>query len=90
MALANEAMGACVILNKENIEVGSRSGIKGICSNNNLPVTCTYVEDEGARCDGPAGGYTGNDLDSLIFSACGCSVEKEKELELKKDLERIK
>ena len=88
MAIASAAFGDCIILDRENIQVGSSTGIKGVCSNNNLPVTCNYIENEGARCDGPAGGFTGNDLDSLLFSACGCSVEEEKELQLKKDLEK--
>lgn len=90
LALVGEAMGDCIILNKEYIRIGSRSGIKGVCSNNKLPITCNHVQDDGARCDGPSGGFSGNDLQALIFSACGCSVEEENELQLKKELERTR
>jgi hypothetical protein len=86
-ATAALASAECGIANRGKVEIGSRSGIKGICSNNKLPITCIYRESEGITCDGPSGGYTGYDLDSLIFSACGCSVEYEKELQLKKELE---
>lgn len=77
---------ACSILNQEKVQVGSRKGIKGICSNNKLPITCIYLEGTGIQCDGPSGGYTGYDLDSLIFSACGCSLEEEKEKQMQKEL----
>jgi hypothetical protein len=81
------ASAECGIANREKVEIGSRVGIKGICSNNKLPITCMYKESEGITCDGPSGGYTGTDIGSLIFSACGCSVEYEKEQQLKKQLE---
>lgn len=87
-AFAYEALYPCSILNAEKSQIGSSAGIKGNCSNNELPITCVFREGEGAQCDGPAGGYTGNDLNALIFSACGCSVEEEKELHMKKQLER--
>jgi hypothetical protein len=77
---------ACSILNQEKVQVGSRQGINGICSNNELPITCVYLEGTGIRCDGPSGGYTGYDLDSLIFSACGCTLEEEKGQQLQKEL----
>jgi hypothetical protein len=77
---------ACSILNQEKVQIGSRKGIKGICSNNKLPITCIYLEGTGIQCDGPSGGYTGYDLDNLIFSACGCSLEEEKERLMKKEL----
>lgn len=81
------AAAQCIILNEEKVQVGNYKGVKGLCSNNRLPVTCVLMEGIGVECDGPSGGYTGKDLDSLIFSACGCSSQKEKELELKKQLE---
>jgi hypothetical protein len=85
---AAAARADCGIANRENVQVGSRSGIKGICANNRLPITCIYREGEGITCDGPSGGYSGSDLDALIFSACGCSVEYEREQQLKEELER--
>lgn len=88
MVLYNNTAPGCFILNEEKVQVGSRPAIKGICSNNRLPITCLFREGTGIECDGPSGGYTGYDLDSLIFSACGCSIEKEKELQLKKELEK--
>ncbi len=77
---------ACSILNQEKVQVGSRKGVKGVCSNNNMPITCIFQEGTGIECDGPSGGYTGYELDSLIFSACGCTTEKEKEQQMKREL----
>jgi hypothetical protein len=88
LLLSKTASLACSVLNEERIQVGSRPGIKGTCSNNGLPVTCFYIEGEGVECDGPSGGYTGKNLESLIFSACGCSVTYENEQQLKRELEK--
>ncbi len=77
----------CIIMNEEKILVGSHKGVKGLCSNNRLPVTCILMEGTGIECDGPSGGYTGGDLGSLVFSACGCSIEQEKEQQLKQQFE---
>lgn len=82
-----EALYPCSILSGEKSQIGSSTGIKGVCSNNGLPITCVFREGEGAQCDGPSGGYTGNDLNALIFSACGCSIEEEKDLTLKKRMD---
>ena len=79
---------ACSLLNRENIRVGSHVGIRGICSNNKLPITCILLEGMGVECDGPSGGYTGYDLNELVFSACGCTIEQEKEKLMKEELER--
>ncbi len=61
---------------------------QGRCSNNGLPISCIFIEGEGITCDGPGGGYSGEDLNSLIFSACGCSSEKEEEKQEKKELKK--
>ncbi len=84
--LMSEPAAQCVIMNDEKVQVGSFKGVKGVCSNNRLPVTCILMEGTGVECDGPAGGYNGVDIDSLIFSACGCSSEKEHEQRNKRDL----
>ncbi len=78
----------CYIKNEEKVRVGSYIGIRGACSNNGLPISCILMEGVGVECDDPSGGYTGYDLDYLIFAACGCSVQEEKERELKREFER--
>lgn len=82
-----EALYPCSIINVEKSQIGSSTGAKGVCSNNGLPITCVFKEGDGAQCDGPSGGYTGIDLNALIFSACGCSIEEENDLTLKKQLD---
>lgn len=77
----------CYMMNQEHVQVGSYKGIRGTCSNNGLPITCILMEGVGVECDGPSGGYTGYDLDYLIFAACGCSVQEEKERQLKREFE---
>ncbi len=77
---------ACSILNAEKIHIGSRIAIRGVCSNNGLRITCHLIEGFGIECDGPSGGYTGYDLNNLIFDACGCSTEQEREQQLKREL----
>ncbi len=86
MTLFHGIASACSILNPEKIQIGSHKAIRGVCSNNGMRISCMLIEGFGIECDGPSGGYTGSDLDSLIFSACGCSIEQEKELQLKKEL----
>lgn len=82
---------ACSIVNTEKVQIGdSQEGVKGTCSNNGLSISCEHTKDGPITCDGPAGGYSGNDLSSLVFSACGCSAQQEKGREQKKDLERGK
>ncbi len=76
---------ACSLLNKKEAQIGDSKGVEGVCSNNGLPISCIFV-GEGITCDGPGGSYSGNDLDSLIFSACGCSAQEERELQEKKEL----
>lgn len=77
----------CYIMKQENIRVGSYQGIQGSCSNNGLPISCILMEGVGVECDGPSGGYTGYDLDYLIFAACGCSVQEEEERRLQREFE---
>jgi len=87
LALCGSAAAACSILNEEKVQIGSYKGVKGICSNSEQSITCIFMEGVGIKCDGPSGGYTGSDLDSLIISACGCSAAQEKELQFKKELQ---
>ncbi len=77
---------ACSMLNPEKAQVGIRNGLKGVCSNDGMPITCVFFEGMGIECDGPSGGYSGYDLDTLIFLACGCSSDEEKELLMQKEL----
>jgi hypothetical protein len=83
----NGAANACSIVNEEKVQIGDSQGVKGTCSNNGLPISCEYTKDGNISCDGPGGGYSGDDLRSLVFSACGCSAQEEKERKLKKGLE---
>ncbi len=82
-----EVAHACSIQNEKRVQIGVHMGIEGVCSNNGLPITCEFEEGEGITCDGPSGGYTGYDLKSLIYSACGCSEE---DYENKKEKEELK
>jgi hypothetical protein len=77
---------ACSIQNRKEVQIGDSKGVEGVCSNNGQPISCKFDAGEGITCDGPGGSYTGNDLDSLVFSACGCSSQEERELQEKKVL----
>ncbi|MFA5074255.1 MAG: hypothetical protein WC539_10220 [Nitrospirota bacterium] len=78
---------ACSINDQKQIRIGASEGIEGICSNNGSRISCQFKGDE-ISCDGPGGGYSGTDLKSLIFSACGCSTQEEKKESLKKEWEK--
>jgi hypothetical protein len=80
------AAAACSIQNRQEVQVGDSKGVRGVCSNNGSSITCTFVQGEGITCDGPAGSYNGSDLNALVFSACGCSAQQEKEMQEKKEL----
>lgn len=77
---------ACTILNRHEVQSGDSKSIEGVCSNNSLPITCNFAKGEGITCAGPGGSYSGADLDTLIFSACGCSAQDEKEMREKNKL----
>jgi hypothetical protein len=83
----NGAANACSIVNEEKVQIGNSQGVKGTCSNNGLPISCVFSEGEGIACDGPGGRSSGDNQSSLVFSACGCSAQEEKERKQKKDLE---
>ncbi len=78
----------CYVMNQEKVQVGSFPGVRGECSNNGLPISCILMEGVGVECDGAGGGYTGYDLGYLVFAACGCSVQEEKERLLKREFEK--
>ena len=78
---------ACPIQNVQQTHIGTHEGIKGECSNNGLRISCVFIEADGISCDGPGGSFSGNDLDDLIFSACGCSHQKEEEKRQKQELQ---
>jgi hypothetical protein len=69
---------ACSMEELTKVQIGADQGIKGICSNNRFPISCQNLGNGELSCDGPGGSYSGYDLDSLIFSACGCSSQEEK------------
>jgi hypothetical protein len=77
---------ACSIQDRKEVQIGDSTGVVGVCSNNGQPISCTFVAGEGITCDGPAGSYNGDDLNALIFSACGCSAQEERELKEKNAL----
>ena len=77
---------ACSIKDGKNVEIGASNGIEGVCSNNKLPISCEYLGNDEISCDGPGGGYSGYDLESVVFSACGCSSEDENEKKLLEEL----
>ena len=62
----------CQIDNAEETTLGPNRAIEGACSNNGLQIRCTYAEDNSIACEGPNGTFSGDDLDTLILSACGC------------------
>jgi hypothetical protein len=77
---------ACSVLEKERAHLGVSEGFRGKCSNNGFPITCVSDDDEGLSCNGPGGTYSGNSLDALIFSACGCHAQEEEQEKMKKEL----
>jgi len=70
---------------EEKVEMDDSQEVKGMCSNYGIPISCSCPEDGSISCDGPAG-YSGDDLRSLLFFACGCSAQ-EQERKLKRGLE---
>jgi hypothetical protein len=77
---------ACSILDKEKTHIGVDEGIRGKCSNNEYPITCVLEDGAWLKCAGPGGTYSGTNLNSLIFSACGCRAQEEKIKKLKEEL----
>jgi hypothetical protein len=86
VVLLHGVASACTIQNRKEVQIGDSKGVTGVCSNNGGAISCTFVAGEGITCDGPAGGYNGNDLNALVYSACGCSAQEERELQEKKEL----
>jgi len=84
--LSHGVASACSIQDRKDVQVGDSKGVEGVCSNNGAAIACTFVAGEGITCNGPAGSYNGNDLNALIFSACGCSDQEEREQQEKKEL----
>ena len=77
---------ACSIQDRKDVQIGDNKGVVGVCSNNGAAISCTFVAGEGITCNGPEGSYNGDDLNALIFSACGCSAQEDRELKEKKAL----
>jgi hypothetical protein len=86
VVLLHGVASACTIQNRKEVQIGDSKGVTGVCSNNGGTISCTFVTGEGITCDGPAGSYNGNDLNALVYSACGCSAQEERELQEKKEL----
>jgi hypothetical protein len=81
---------ACSIQDRKSIQIGANRGIAGVCSNNGSPISCENRGNDEISCDGPGGGYSGYDLESLVFSACGCSSQEEKGKQLEQELKENK
>ena len=79
---------ACSIQDGQDVQIGANKGTKGQCSNSGLPITCVYIEGGSLSCDGPSGSYSGYDLNSLVYSACGCSYEEEQKKQEEKELKQ--
>jgi len=62
----------CTIENATETDVGPNKGVAGTCSNTGEPIECSYTIDGTVSCTGPHGTYSGDNLDALIPSACGC------------------
>jgi hypothetical protein len=87
LALSQGISTACSILNEEEVQIGTSKGIKGICSNNRLPITCVPMQNAALlQCDGPSGAYSGSDPDVLVDSACGCNEARDEQKRLEKEL----
>jgi hypothetical protein len=87
MALFHGISNACSILNVEEVQIGTSKGIKGICSNNRLPITCVpKVDAPMIQCDGPSGSFSGMDPDVVVNSACGCNETLEEQEQLDKEV----
>ena len=66
---------ACTMEEARDIHEGPHKGLKGVCSNNGMEVSCIEQGGEDYSCSGPGGSFRGNDLGTLVFSACGCGSE---------------
>jgi hypothetical protein len=63
---------ACEIENKTEITQGDNPGVTGNCSTDGSQVTCSFDDDSGWTCDGPAGTFSGDSQDNTVAYACGC------------------
>ena len=72
---------ACSIHQREETEIGPHRAIRGVCSTDRRPITCEFKGGAGTTCNGPAGSFTGLDLDALISAACACSIYQSEYLE---------
>lgn len=75
LALCNAAALACTIGDPQEESLPGGKSIRGQCSNNGSPVTCTFRDGEGWTCDGPGGSYTSLGNRSVpLASACECDT----------------
>jgi len=77
---------ACTIANAHAVYTGYDKLIEGACSNNDQEVSCEYGTGVGVKCDGPEGSYSGQDLSTIIYSVCGCSLESLPELQIEQQI----
>jgi hypothetical protein len=73
----NVTYAGCIIQDEQRVTIGDSTGIEGVCSNNGLAISCQFIQGQGITCGGPIGIFSGDDLNSLIVSACGCSTQEE-------------
>jgi hypothetical protein len=64
----------CGIERAVQTDGGPNAGVTGKCSNNGEPIECRNASDGSISCTGPEGNYSGDNLDALIASACGCDT----------------
>jgi hypothetical protein len=77
---------SCDVMNKERARVGVDEGFRGECSNNGYEITCVLQQGSWIECSGPEGTATGTNLNSLVYSICGCSAQDERERSLQEQM----
>ena len=77
---------ACSVLNKQKAHVGVSKGFRGECSNSGNNITCVLEQGSWVNCSGFGGSFTGTALNSLIFSACECNAQEERQRKLKEQM----
>jgi hypothetical protein len=73
----NVTYASCFIKSEQRATRSDIWGIQGVCSNNGAAISCEFIRGRGIICSGPSGSFSGINLNSLIFSACGCSLQQE-------------
>ncbi|WP_139555821.1 hypothetical protein [Methylotetracoccus oryzae] len=87
-SLLSTASGACTLVDKRPVRLGTDQGIQGRCANNGESITCTVDNDgEGIDCSGPSGEFSGDNMGNLVRAACGCSASQQDPQNLQQQLD---